>query len=174
MVVDNEDSYPTTQADDLFSFPAKTEHAPNRIPFTEMETSPQHYKPTPYHPQFLSLSPATLLWATSPRTLRVTGHIEGHAVTILVDSGSTHNIIQPRIASFLNLAITPIPSFPVMIGNGADVVIDSYPTTQADDLFSFQAETEHAPTEYLLLNETSPQPLTNSIPPPSLSLPRTT
>nr|GEY67279.1 reverse transcriptase [Tanacetum cinerariifolium] len=72
-------------------------------------------------PQFLSLSPAALLGVTYPRILRVTGHIEKHAVTILVDSGSTHNIIQPRIASFLNLAITLIPSFPVMIGNGSHI-----------------------------------------------------
>ncbi|GKB94316.1 ty3-gypsy retrotransposon protein [Tanacetum coccineum] len=117
MVVDNEDSYPTTQADDLFSFQAETEHAPTEYLLLN-ETSPQPLTNS-IPPQFLSLSPAALLGVTSPHTLRVTGHIKGHAVTILVDSGSTHNIIQPRIASFLNLAITPIPSFPVMIGNGS-------------------------------------------------------
>ncbi|GJW25283.1 ty3-gypsy retrotransposon protein [Tanacetum coccineum] len=66
-------------------------------------------------PQYLSLSPAAFLGLASPKALRITAYIMGHPVTVLVDSGSTHNIIQPHIASFLNLSITPIPSFPVMV-----------------------------------------------------------
>ncbi|MCH81146.1 hypothetical protein A2U01_0001927 [Trifolium medium] len=54
----------------------------------------------------------------SPRTLRFTATIHNHHVTVLVDSGSSHNIIQPIIASFLNLTIQPLSSFSVMVGNG--------------------------------------------------------
>ncbi|GKD53162.1 ty3-gypsy retrotransposon protein [Tanacetum coccineum] len=66
-------------------------------------------------PQCLSLSPDAFLGLASPKALRITAYIIGHPVTVLIDSGSTHNIIQPHIASFLKLPITPIPSFTVMV-----------------------------------------------------------
>nr|GEZ50767.1 hypothetical protein [Tanacetum cinerariifolium] len=66
-------------------------------------------------PQYLSLSPAAFLGLASPKVLRIIAYIMGHPIMVLVDSGSTHNIIQPHIASFLNLSVTPIPSFPVMV-----------------------------------------------------------
>lgn len=77
-------------------------------------------------PQYLSLSPAAFLGLASPKALRVKAHISGHPVTVLVDSGSTHNIIQPRIATFLNLPITPISPFPVMVGNGSHIHCDGF------------------------------------------------
>lgn len=43
--------------------------------------------------QFWSLSPTTCLGLASPCALRVTGHINGQPVTVLVDCGSTHNIL---------------------------------------------------------------------------------
>jgi hypothetical protein len=64
----------------------------------------------------LSLQPAT--GHPSPRTLRFTATIHNHRVLVLVDSGSSHKIIQPRIATFLNLPIQPLSSFTVMVGNG--------------------------------------------------------
>ena len=38
-----------------------------------------------------------------PQTLKVLDHINSSAIAILVDSGSTHNFIQARIAKFLSL-----------------------------------------------------------------------
>lgn len=58
--------------------------------------------PDPDHiPHFIALSEAAFFGLTSTKTLRVTEHLKGHPVTTLVDCGSTHNIIQPRVASFL-------------------------------------------------------------------------
>ncbi|GJT96586.1 ty3-gypsy retrotransposon protein [Tanacetum coccineum] len=54
----------------------------------------------------------------SPRTLRLCGIINGHQVSVLVDSGSSHNIIQPRVAKFLQLQISNAPRFSVLVGNG--------------------------------------------------------
>lgn len=54
----------------------------------------------------------------SPRTLRFYARIHGHYVSVLVDTGSSHNIIQPRITLFLNLPIQNPPSFYVMVGKG--------------------------------------------------------
>ncbi|KAK9071834.1 hypothetical protein SSX86_008263 [Deinandra increscens subsp. villosa] len=77
------------------------------------------FNPTPnLPPQFLSLSDAAFFGFSSAQTLRVTGHIAGKPVTILVDCGSTHNIIQPRVASALHLANKPVQPFSVMVGNG--------------------------------------------------------
>lgn len=38
---------------------------------------------------------------------------------VLMDTGSTHNIMQSRIAHHLNLPATPITNFPAMVGNGS-------------------------------------------------------
>ncbi|XP_047258257.1 uncharacterized protein LOC124890465, partial [Capsicum annuum] len=54
----------------------------------------------------------------SPTILRFKGHIQGSPITVLVDGGSTHNFIQTRAAMFLNLTVTPITNFAVVVGNG--------------------------------------------------------
>jgi len=57
------------------------------------------------------LSHAALGNSLSLRTLRIHGFIQGLQVTILIDSGSSHNIVQPRVAEFLKLPIEVYPSF---------------------------------------------------------------
>lgn len=52
-----------------------------------------------------------ILGSSSPRALRVTCLIIRHPVTVLVDCGNTHNLVQPRVAKFLNHHTTPIPTF---------------------------------------------------------------
>ncbi|KAM3236825.1 hypothetical protein P3L10_011854 [Capsicum annuum] len=54
----------------------------------------------------------------SPTILRFKGHMQGSSITILVDGGSTHNFIQTQAAKFLNLMVTPITNFAVVVGNG--------------------------------------------------------
>ncbi|KAL4582831.1 hypothetical protein LXL04_007392 [Taraxacum kok-saghyz] len=68
--------------------------------------------------QFLALSTTAFYGLASPQALHVTGFINNKPVKILVDSGSTHNIIQPRIVANLKLEHDAIPSFPVMVGSG--------------------------------------------------------
>ncbi|XP_035836073.1 uncharacterized protein LOC118484192 [Helianthus annuus] len=77
-------------------------------------------------PQFLSLSDAAYFGLSSIQTLRVTGFIHGKPVTILIDCGSTHNIIQPRIATLFNLPSNPLEPFGVMVGNGQFIHCRSY------------------------------------------------
>jgi len=64
------------------------------------------------------LSPQALIGTISPKTLKFTSLIHNLPITILIDSGSSHNILQPRIAHHLNLAISPSPPLSVMVGNG--------------------------------------------------------
>nr|KYP37503.1 Retrotransposon-derived protein PEG10 [Cajanus cajan] len=63
-------------------------------------------------------SPQALNGSKSPPTLRFHGSISGHSVTVLIDTGSSHNIMQPRLALHLGLPTSPTPTFPVMVGNG--------------------------------------------------------
>jgi hypothetical protein len=68
---------------------------------------------------YFQLSPHAVSGQFCPQTLRFTGFINGFPVTVLVDTGSTHIILQPRIATHLQLPTTPIPQFSVMVGNGS-------------------------------------------------------
>ncbi|MCI42493.1 retrotransposon-derived protein PEG10-like, partial [Trifolium medium] len=71
--------------------------------------------------EHFQLSTAALSGPPSPRTLRVEGRINELQVTILIDSGSSHNIMQPRVAEFLQLPIDAIPQFVVTVGNGQTI-----------------------------------------------------
>ncbi|OMO77988.1 hypothetical protein COLO4_24901 [Corchorus olitorius] len=44
--------------------------------------------------------------------------IKGHSFTVLIDSGSTHNLVQPRVVRYLGLSIKPAPPITVRVGNG--------------------------------------------------------
>ncbi|KAJ0895862.1 putative nucleotidyltransferase, Ribonuclease H [Helianthus annuus] len=71
--------------------------------------------------QFFSLSSAAFFGLSSPQALRVTGYINNQPVQVLIDSGSTHNIVQPRIVSFLKLPHQNVTEFSVMVGNGENL-----------------------------------------------------
>lgn len=62
---------------------------------------------------------------TSSKTLRISGKIQNHNITILVDSGGTNNFIQDRTVRFLNLPISSSNQFQVMIGNGEQLVCNT-------------------------------------------------
>ncbi|XP_061348530.1 uncharacterized protein LOC133293925 [Gastrolobium bilobum] len=53
-----------------------------------------------------------------PQTLRFTSYIGKSEFSLLVDGGSTHNFIQPKLVSSLSLPVTNDKQFEVMVGNG--------------------------------------------------------
>ncbi|XP_061341120.1 uncharacterized protein LOC133287507 [Gastrolobium bilobum] len=53
-----------------------------------------------------------------PQTLRFNGFIGKSEIVLLVDGGSTHNFVQPRVVSDLQLPILNDKQFDVMVGNG--------------------------------------------------------
>lgn len=53
---------------------------------------------------YFHLSTQALTGQYSPQTLKFQGKIGELSVMVLIDTGSTHNILQPRIASHLNLS----------------------------------------------------------------------
>ncbi|KAL0438992.1 UNVERIFIED_CONTAM: Retrovirus-related Pol polyprotein from transposon.6 [Sesamum latifolium] len=64
------------------------------------------------------LSTAAISGAKSRRTLCLMGRINEHTITMFIDSGSLHNIVQSPVAEFLGLPISPMTSFPILVGNG--------------------------------------------------------
>ena len=49
------------------------------------------------------------------------GFLKKQKVTILIDSGSTHNFINKKLATCLNCFIYPAPEFQVLIADGGTV-----------------------------------------------------
>jgi hypothetical protein len=57
----------------------------------------------------------------TPQTLKIEGYIKNKKVTMLIDSGSTHNFINCKLAKLLNCFVFPAPEFQVMIANGGTI-----------------------------------------------------
>ncbi|XP_058733853.1 uncharacterized protein LOC131605523 [Vicia villosa] len=88
---------------------------------------------------YFQLSPQAASGQFSPKTLKFKGLIDGLVVSVLIDTGSTHNILQPRIATHLKIPNTHIPNFSVMVGNGSKLqcsgLCSKVPITLQDQLF---------------------------------------
>jgi hypothetical protein len=57
----------------------------------------------------------------TPQTLKIQGYIKNKKVTILIDSGSTHNFINYKLAKDLNFFVYPAPEFQLMIADGGTI-----------------------------------------------------
>ncbi|KAF2289078.1 hypothetical protein GH714_026413 [Hevea brasiliensis] len=55
---------------------------------------------------------------SSPKTLKLQGKMHGTDVTVLIDSGASHNFIAGNLSSKLNLMVESTPSFGVRLGDG--------------------------------------------------------
>lgn len=58
---------------------------------------------------------------TAPQTMRVKAKIGLHEIVVLIDSGSTHNFINTRLANTLQLPVQPTAAFSVKVANGEKV-----------------------------------------------------
>lgn len=61
----------------------------------------------------------------SPRSLHLLGTINNSEVKVLIDSGSTHNFVQPTLVEKLKLQVQTIKAFKVYIGSGDSLVCSS-------------------------------------------------
>lgn len=91
------------------------------IPTDEEEPTTEQIEANEQIDIYFQLSPHAVSGHFSPQTLKFRGYINGLPVMVLVDTGSTHNILQPRIATHLQLPTTPITQFSVMVGNGSHI-----------------------------------------------------
>jgi hypothetical protein len=57
----------------------------------------------------------------TPQTLKIEGYIKEKKVIVLIDSGSTHNLIHYKLDKALNCFVYPAPEFKVMIADGGTI-----------------------------------------------------
>ena len=57
----------------------------------------------------------------APKTLKVVGFLKKQKVTVLIDSSSTHNFINKKLATLLNCFTNSAPEFQVLIADGGIV-----------------------------------------------------
>ena len=62
-----------------------------------------------------------LVGINTPQTLKIEGYIKNKKVTVLIDSGSTHNSIHCKVAKDLNFFVYPTPEFQIMIPGGGAI-----------------------------------------------------
>ena len=53
--------------------------------------------------------------------MKIKGHIKKNNVTVLIDSGSTHNFINVNLAKVFNLFIFPLANMKVMVADGKKI-----------------------------------------------------
>ncbi len=56
-----------------------------------------------------------------PQTLKLKGHIKNNNVTVLIDTGSTHNFLDINVARRLKFFIYPVPDMKVMVADGKTI-----------------------------------------------------
>ena len=64
------------------------------------------------------ISLAAITGISQPQTLKLKGHIKKNNVSILIDTGSTHNFINVNIYKIFNLFIFPFPNMKFMVADG--------------------------------------------------------
>ena len=56
--------------------------------------------------------------------MRFQGSIDGILIQVLLDSGSSNNFLQLRLAHYLKLPVQSIPNFQVLVGNDTSIVAE--------------------------------------------------
>lgn len=104
-----------------------------------LKFDPPSLKQLPHDPPQISLNALSRM--SAPKTFRIYDHISHHCVMILVDGGSTHNLIQAQVAKFLNLPTASMSTLQVMVSNGnildCDTSCPKFPPTVQGHHFTF-------------------------------------
>ncbi|XP_077242438.1 uncharacterized protein LOC143882945 [Tasmannia lanceolata] len=66
----------------------------------------------------VEISVHALMGSLAPKTMRIRGYIKRRPVVILIDSGSTHNFLDPRVAKRTGCMVQPTQSLKVNVANG--------------------------------------------------------
>ncbi|XP_062176260.1 uncharacterized protein LOC133881329 [Alnus glutinosa] len=71
--------------------------------------------------EFSEISLNAITGAPSPRTMRIIGILKHHSIVILIDSGSTHNFVDTKLAASLGIRSSIQDEIQVKIANGDEV-----------------------------------------------------
>lgn len=72
----------------------------------------------------VEISLHAMTWTFHPKTPRLQANITCQLLSVLVNSGSTHNFIQQSIAIKIGCIQTPCSTFKVFVGSGKYLVCD--------------------------------------------------
>lgn len=72
------------------------------------------------HDPFISLH--AIVGCLGPRTMRVKAVIGKRELILLIDSGSTHNFVDQKLAQVLQLSVTPTEAFLVRVANSEKLI----------------------------------------------------
>jgi len=72
--------------------------------------------------EFPEISLNAITGTPSPKTMRIVGFLRLHQVIILIDSGSTHNFVDAKLAATLGIQPQPQEGIRVQVANGQEVV----------------------------------------------------
>jgi hypothetical protein len=93
----------------------------------ELEDSEEMSLASPTASQvMMHLLVAALVGTTAPKTLCFSRHIQGHPLSILVDSGSSHTFISTSMAKTLSGVQQLHPVVTMQVANGAVLHCDSH------------------------------------------------
>lgn len=62
--------------------------------------------------------------APNPKTMRIVGRISSKEVVILVDTGSTHNFLDPAIVTKASLPLQHTKTIKAKVANGDSMICD--------------------------------------------------
>ena len=102
----------------LLSEDLTPDHPTNTSPHIFSNPEPDFSNPETNDPTHIHLSFQALSGTPSSNTFKLEDLLGHLSITILIDTDSSHNILQPRLANHLQLCTIPIPPFSVMVGNG--------------------------------------------------------
>ena len=100
--------HPTNTSTHIFSNPQSPTFSDPELDFSNPET---------YDTTHINLSFQALSGTPSSNTFKLEGLLGHLSITILIDTGSSHNILQLRLANHLQLCTIPVTPFSVMVGN---------------------------------------------------------
>lgn len=66
----------------------------------------------------MQISVHALAGSNSFRTMRIIGNLKGRNLTILIDSGSTHNFVEPSIVKWSGQKVESTEELPVTVADG--------------------------------------------------------
>jgi hypothetical protein len=75
---------------------------------------------------FLTVSQATVTGSLAPRTMCMSGMIQGHPIKILIESGSSNSFISSQLASLLKGASALAKPIQVKVANGEVLISDTH------------------------------------------------
>lgn len=94
-----------------------------------------------------TLSLNSLVGISSTYTMKLAGQIAGRPVTVLIDSGATHNFISTEVVAAVGMSITATTCYGVLLGTGGKVRTKGICADVKLDLGALRVVTDFLPLE---------------------------